>query len=83
MAEQAAMSEAIANAIAEATRLAVQAMTDAQAQRMPNTSGPKVGSPMLKQLSFNWEVTDKHIEWKAFILEVRNVLKVKVKVFCL
>ena len=74
MADQAAMSEAIVKAIAEATRLAIQAMTDTQVQRMPNTSGPKVGSPMLKQPSFNWEATDKYTEWKAFILEVRNVL---------
>ena len=29
---------------------------------------------MLKQPSFNLEVTDKYIKWKAFILEVRNVL---------
>ena len=41
---------------------------------MPNTSGSKVGSPTLRQPSFNWEATDKYTEWKAFILEVRNVL---------
>ena len=74
MADQAAMNEAIAKAVAEATRVAIQAMAETQAERMPNTSGPKVGSPALKQPSFNWEVTDKYTEWKAFILEVRNVL---------
>ena len=57
-----------------AIRVAIQAMAETQAQRMPNTFGPKVGSPMLRQPSFNWEVTDKYTEWKAFILEVRNVL---------
>ena len=51
-----------------------QAMAETQLQRMPNTSGPKVGSPVQKQPSFNWEATDKYTEWKAFILEVRNVL---------
>ena len=74
MADQAAMSEAIAKAIAEATRVAIQAMTDAQTQRVSNTSGSKVGSLAMKQPSFNWEATDKYTEWKAFILEVRNVL---------
>ena len=29
---------------------------------------------MLKQPQFNWEVTDKYSEWKAFILDVKNVL---------
>ena len=29
---------------------------------------------MLKQPKFNWEVADKYSEWKAFILEVKNVL---------
>ena len=41
---------------------------------MPNTAGPKIGSPALRQASFNWEATDKYTEWKAFILEVRYVL---------
>ena len=60
MADEAAMKEAIAKAVAEATRVVVQAMAETQAQGMPNTSGPKVGGPMLKQPSFNWEVTDKY-----------------------
>ena len=66
------MNEAIMKAVAEATRVAIQAMAERLAQRMPNTSGPKVGNPTLTQPSFNWEVTDKYTEWKAFILEVRN-----------
>ena len=28
----------------------------------------------MKQPQFNWEVADKYTEWKAFVLEVRNVL---------
>ena len=68
------MNEVIAKAMAEATRVATQAMAETQVQRMPNTSGPKVGSPMLKQPSFNWEVANKYIKLKAFILKVKNVL---------
>ena len=73
MAEQ-IMSEAIAKAVAEATRVVIQSMVETQMQRMPSTTGPKLGSPALKQPNFNWEATDKYTEWKAFILEVRNVL---------
>ena len=29
---------------------------------------------MLKQSQFNWEAADKYSEWKAFTLEVTNVL---------
>ena len=29
---------------------------------------------MLKQLQFNWDAADKYTEWKAFVLEVRNVI---------
>ena len=74
MADQSIMNEAITKTMAEVTRVATQAMAETQAQRMPNTSGPMVGSPVLRQPSFNCEVTDKYSKWKAFILEVRNVL---------
>ena len=73
MAEQ-IMREAIAKDVAEATRVAIQAMAETQVQRMPSTTGPKLGGPVLKQPNFNWEATDKYTEWKAFILEVRNML---------
>ena len=39
------MSEAILRAVAEATRIALQTMVEAQQERMHNGSGPKVGSP--------------------------------------
>ena len=68
------MSEAIAKAVAEATRIAIQTMAETQAQRMLNTTGPKLGGPTLKQPNFNWGATDKYTEWMAFILEVRNML---------
>ena len=74
MAEQVEMSEAIAKAVAEATRIAIQTMVEMQSRTAENQWGPKLGSPELKQPQFNWEVADKYSEWKAFILEVKNVL---------
>ena len=68
------MSEMITKAVAEATRVAIQTMVETQVQRMPSTTGPKLGGPTLKQPNFNWEATDKYTEWKVFILEVRNML---------
>ena len=68
------MSEAITEAVAEATRIAILTMAEMQTQRITSASGPKLGSPTLKQPSLNWETPDKYTEWKAFILEVRNVL---------
>ena len=68
------MSEAIAKAVVEATRIAIQMMDEMQAQRTPNEAGPKLCSPTLKKPTFNWEAPDKYMELKAFILEVRNVL---------
>ena len=35
---------------------------------------PKVGGLVLKQLQFKWDEANKYTEWKAFILEVRNVI---------
>ena len=49
-------------------------MAELQAQRVLNTAGPKLGGPTLKQPNFNWEALDKYTKWKAFILEVRNVI---------
>ena len=68
------MNEAIAKAVAVATRVTIQTFTEAQSQRSEGQQGPKLGSPALKQPQFNWEATDKYTEWKAFIFEVRNVL---------
>ena len=45
-----------------------------QAQIIPNAAGPKLSGPTLKQSTFDWEAQDKYTEWKAFILEVRNLL---------
>ena len=68
------MSEAIARAVAEATRIVLQTMVEAQTERTQNATGPKLGGPTLKQPSFDWEAPDKYTELKTFKLEVNNVL---------
>ena len=72
MANQAVMNDAITKAVAEATRTTIQTMVESH-QRQEH-QGLKLGSPALKQPQFNWEVADQYTEWKAFILEVRNVI---------
>ena len=69
-----AMNEAITKAAMEAKWVAVQTLSEVQNQRSEDQRGPKLGCPVLKQPQFNWEATDKYTEWKAFRLEVRNVL---------
>ena len=61
-------------AVAEATRIVIRTMAEMQTQRITSTWGPKLGGPALKQPNYNWEASEKYTEWKAFILEVRNVL---------
>ena len=73
MAEQIEMSKAIVKAIAEATRIAIHTMAEMQSRIAENQQGPKLDGPVLKQPQFNWEAADKYSEWKAFILEVKNV----------
>ena len=68
------MSEIIAKAVAEATRLAIQAMTAAVVERPQSMAGPKIGRPAMKLPTFNWEMEDKHSKLKTFRLEVNNIL---------
>ena len=74
MEEQIAMNEAITKAVAEATWVKIQTLSEVQNQRSADQRGPKLGGPVLKQPQFNWEATNKYMEWKAFKLKVRNVL---------
>ena len=74
MASEQMLSEAIARAVAEATRIVLQTMAEAQTERTQNVVGPQLSGPTLKQPSFNWEVPDKYTELKTFKLEVNNVL---------
>ena len=57
-------------AVAEATRSVIQAMAVAGANRTQNV-GPKLGRPIMKQLSFNWCSPDKYAEMKNFKLKVK------------
>ena len=72
--EQAIANEAIVKAVAEVTRVAIQAMDAASAERPQCMVGPKIGRPAMKQPSFNWEVDDKYNELKNFRLEVNNII---------
>ena len=51
-----------AKAVAEAMRVAIQAMVAATGEQMQSMVGPKLGGPVLKQPSFNWEAEDKYNE---------------------
>ena len=74
MASDQIKSKAITRAVAEATRIAIQTMAEAQAERTHDRSGPKVGGPTMKQLAFNWNAQDKYSELKTFRLEINNIL---------
>ena len=73
MAEQ-MMSEVITSAIAEATKVALQTMAEAEAQSTQSARGPKLGSPTPRQPMFDWKVPDKYTELNTFKLESSNVL---------
>ena len=60
MADQAAMNDAIAKAVAEATRVAIQTMVESHQGQ--EDQRPKVGSLALKQPQFNWDTADKYTE---------------------
>ena len=74
MATEQVMNEVITKAVYEATRVAIQAMAEAWVERMHDTSGPKMGSPTMKQLTFDWNAEDTYNELKTFRLEVNNAL---------
>ena len=69
-------NEAIAKAVAEVTKAAIQAMAAATVERQQSMTGPKIGRPAMKQPSFNWKADDKYSELKNFRLEVNNILAV-------
>ena len=76
--EQAITNEAIAKAVAEVTRVAIQAMAAAAAaaaaKRPQSTVESKMGRPPMKQPSFNWEADDKYSKLKNFRLEVNKIM---------
>ena len=56
--KQTSLNAAIAQAVAEAVRVAIQVMTPAEAERSQNV-GPTLGGPIRKQLTFDLSSTDK------------------------
>ena len=74
MATEQIMNKVMTKAVAEAARVAIQAMVEAWVVRMNDTSGPKLGSPTMKQLTFDLNAEDKYSDLKSFRLEVNNVL---------
>ena len=73
MASEQVMSKAIARTVAEATRIAIQTIAQALAERMHDGAGPKIGSPAMKQPTFDWNVQAKDSKLKTVRLEVNNV----------
>ena len=59
MASEKVMNKAIARAVAEATRVAIQTMLEAHVERMQDILGLKRGSPAMKQPTFDWNAEDK------------------------
>ena len=61
MALEQIMNKAITK-VAEATTVAIQAMLEAWVERTYDISRPKIGSPTMKQLTFDWNTEDKYSE---------------------
>ena len=72
--ELANANEAIARAVAEATRVAIQTMAAAPTER-PQNVGPKIGRPVNEATQFQLEAHNKYNELKNFRLVVNNIFK--------
>ena len=72
--EQVTMNETVAKAVAEAMRVAIQAMAAATKERPQSVARPKIGGPAMKQPIFYSETDNKYTELKTFRLEVNNIL---------
>ena len=78
--EHTEMSEVIAKAMAEAMWIAIQTMAEMQLRVEETQQGPKIGSPVLKQPQFSWDVTDKvfgveslHVRGKKCIIHLQHI----------
>ena len=72
--KQIGQNEFIAQAVAEATRVAIQTMASTGMARQENV-GIKMSSPILKHPTFNCRVENKYEELQKFELEVSNMLQ--------
>ena len=60
MASEQIMSEVIAKALTEATRIALKTIAEVQVERTHDRSGPKLGGPAMKQPTFDWGAQGKY-----------------------
>ena len=66
--KQANTTEAVVQVVAEAARAVLQAMAMANADndQRAQSVGPKLGGPIIKQLTFDWTPTDRSAELRNF-----------------
>ena len=67
-------NEAIVQAVAEGTRVAIQAVAAARVERRQN-EGPKLGGPIMKQPTFNLSFTFKYAELRNFKFTEKNMFQ--------
>ena len=72
--EQSTANKVLAQVVAEAARVTIQAMAAAGAARTQNV-GLRQGGPKMKQPTFTWEEKDKYNELRNFKLEVNNIFR--------
>ena len=72
--EQTNANEAIVQAVADATRAAIQAMAMTRAERTQN-AGPRLGRPMMKHPHSTGKQKKCTMNSKPFRLEVNNIFK--------
>ena len=77
--EQINSNQYIAQAVAEASRLAIQTMSVAGTARTEN-AGPRMNRPIMKQPTFNWSSKEMYAGLRNFKLEVKPSSKVLIKV---
>ena len=64
--EQIMLSDAITKAVAEVTRVAIQAMAAATAERPQSAAGPKIDRPAMKQPTLQLGAEEKYSKLKTF-----------------
>ena len=81
MADVQAITQAIIQVVIKATKIAVHAMAMARAEThtIPGSKaasmGPKIGSPILKELMFDWNTMGKYTELGNYRLEVKTIFE--------
>ena len=57
--------------------MVVQAMAMASAEnnQRAQSAGPKLGGPLMRQPTFNWSCTDRHVELRNIKMEVEDMFQ--------